>query len=88
MHTQEADWAREFLISLQNMFSAKLPKGMAPQQQSSSQGALSPTGGESGTNSGALLLLSPRTNALSSLKSVNYPYCSALLQVNLLLLPV
>ena len=75
-HFQEADWAREFLISLHNMYESTLPPGMAPHQQQLD------AGGSSSSSFSPAPPPNPR-HALSkpsSLRSVSYPYCSTLLQ--------
>ena len=76
-HFQEADWAREFLISLHNMYESTLPPGMAPHQQQLDAG-----GGGSSSSFSPAPPPNPRyaPSKPSSLRSVSYPYCSTLLQ--------
>ncbi len=68
---QEADWAREFLLSLQSMYAEALPPGTAPhqQQQYDVHGSLD-----------AAAMLAATRNPNSSLRAVGHQYCSALLQ--------
>jgi hypothetical protein len=85
---QEADWAREFLISLQDMYAEEVPAGMVPhlqhqqhQHQHQHQGGTGSarTSGDGGSSSGRTSG-SGSGGAGSSLRYVSHSYCSALLQ--------